>query len=91
MQTNQFLYWEMENGHQHSFLIYNTEDVLKEFATENNAGELNQKEYQIYVAAHENTNVIDEVVEEFTELIEELAQKWLDNDYIADFEVEETV
>ena len=50
------------------------DDILNEFATENNASELNQKEYQIYTAGHEDTNVIEDVVENFAELTKELAQ-----------------
>jgi len=88
MQKNQFLYWKMENGHEHSTLAWNTDDVLGEFAIENEAGELTQKEYQIYVSAKENTHLINEVVEDFEVLTVELAQKWLDDDYIADFEVD---
>ncbi len=87
MQKNQFLYWKMENGHEHSTLAWNA-DVLGEFAIENEAGELTQREYQIYVSGKEHTHLINEVVEDFEVLTVELAQKWLDNDYIADFEVD---
>lgn len=83
----QLLYWAMENGHEHSFMC--DKNIFKEYATSNEAGELNQEEYQAYIEEKENTRLADEVVIDFDELTVELAQEWLDNDYIAYFEVDD--
>jgi len=90
MAKNQFLYWEMENGHQHSYVAIECEDVLNEFATINKKGELTQEQYREYVAEHERTHVLDQVIETFEgDITEELAQKWEDEDMVAGFEVDE--
>lgn len=87
---NELYYWRMENGHEHSVVGMETEDVKKEFATfHSKTGEdLTQEQYRDYVAEHEHTYIVDEVVEEFDELTEEKAQEWEDKDYIAGFEGE---
>lgn len=89
MKKNQFLYWRMENGHEHSFLSFETEDVLTEFAIENEKGVLTQEEYIEYVEEKEHTILEDIHIINFKELDVELAEKLLENDYIADFEVED--
>ena len=89
MKKNQFLYWRMANGHEHSFLLHETEDILQEFATDNDEGEITQEQYIDYIERHEHTTLEEIIIEDFDELTIELAQNWLDKDYIADFEVQE--
>ena len=86
---NQVLYWRMENGHEHSYLHFDTENVLKEFATDNEKGELTQEQYITYIEKKEFTQLEDIKIIDFTELTVEFAQELLNNDYIADFEVQE--
>lgn len=86
---NQFLYWRMANGHEHSYLHFDTENVLKEFATDNEKGELTQEQYITYIEKNEFTQLEDIKIIDFTELTVEFAQELLNNDYIADFEVQE--
>jgi hypothetical protein len=89
MKKNQFLYWRMENGHEHSYLEFETENILNEYATENQEGILTQEQYIDYIERHEHTDIEEIIIEDFNELTIELAQKWLDNDYVANFEVQE--
>lgn len=89
MKKNQFLYWRMSNGHEHSFLLFETENIIREYATENEEGILTQEQYIDYIERHEHTTLEDIVIIDFEELTVELAQEWLENDYIADFEVQE--
>lgn len=89
MKKNQFLYWRMSNGHEHSYVAFETEDIMKEYATENHEGIKTQEQYIDYIERHEHTTLEEIIIEDFTEYTLELAQKWLDNDYIADFEVHE--
>ena len=81
----EFLYWEMENGHQHSFMTCD-EDIMSEFATINKKGELNQKQYQEFVAEKEHTRLAEEKIIKFDELTEEIAEQLLNEDMIADYE-----
>ena len=86
-RKNVFLYWRMENGHEHSFLKFNTADILQEFAIENEKGEITQEQYMEYIKEKENTNIEDIEIIDFTELNEEFAQSLLDLDMIVDFEI----
>lgn len=86
---NQFLYWRMANGHEHSYLQFKTTDIMQEYATENKEGILTQEQYINYIERHEHTTIEEIIIEDFNELTVELAQKWLDNDYIADFEIDD--
>lgn len=87
VRKNQFLYWRMENGHEHSYLAIDTADILQEFAIENEEGELTQQGYISYIEEKENTNLEDIKIIEFKKLNEEFAQSLLDRDMIADFEI----
>lgn len=87
-KKNQFLYWIMANGHEHSFLKFETEDVLQEFAIENEEGELTQHGYIRYIKEKENTNLENIEIIEFKELNEEFAQSLLEKDMIANYEID---
>ncbi len=89
MDKGQFLYWRMENGHEHSFMSYENDNILSEFATANECGELTQEEYIEYVEKNEDTILEELIVINFQELTIELSQEWLEKDYIASFELEE--
>ena len=84
---NVFLYWRMSNGHEHSYLAIDTPDIMQEFATENEKGELTQQEYMEYIKEKEFTQLEDIKIIEFKELNEEFAQSLLDRDMIVDFEM----
>lgn len=87
VRKNQFMYWRMENGHEHSYLAIDTPDIMREFAIENEEGELTQQGYISYIEEKENTNLEDIKIIEFKKLNEEFAQSLLDRDMIADFEI----
>lgn len=88
VRKNQFLYWRMKNGHEHSYLAIDTPDIMKEFAIENEKGELTQQEYINYIEEKEFTQLEDIEIIEFKELNEEFAQSLLDRDMIAGYEID---
>lgn len=83
---NSFLYWRMANGHEHSYLQMNTQNITEEYATENEEGILTQKQYISYVENTEHTTLEDIEIIMFDEITEEFAQDLLEKDMIADFE-----
>lgn len=85
---NVFLYWRMANGHEHSYLEIGTEDIMQEYATENEKGTLTQEQYIEYIENKEHTTLEDIQIIEFKDINETFAQSLLDNDLIADFEIE---
>ena len=86
---NEFLYWKMANGHEHSYLTIDTLDIMQEYATENEKGELTQEQYIEYIENKEHTTLEDIEIIEFETVTENLAQSLLDKDMIADFEIED--
>lgn len=86
---NVFLYWRMANGHEHSYLKMDTIDIMQEYATGNEEGELTQAQYIEYIENKEHTTIEDIEIIEFETLTENFAQSLLDKDMIADFEIED--